>query len=99
MRSSGCELRLLRLPLMEDEPARWLAPVGNRVAALLPWDSISPSSAVSRLFTPGGGSSVESEPARAAGAVSNADGRNSVVVRVRRSPRMEALADWRLRPV
>src|SRR5690242_19284631 len=86
MRGLHRAVRVGRLLLMEDEPARWLAPAGNRAAAILPWDSISPSSATSRLFTPGGGSSMESEPARAAGAVSNADGRDSVAVRVRRSP-------------
>jgi hypothetical protein len=45
------------------------------VAAVTPWDSTSPSSAISRLFTPGGRADLGSEPARAAGSVSNAGGR------------------------
>jgi hypothetical protein len=48
----------------EDEPARRLAPAGNRAAAGTSWASTAPSSAISRPFASGGRADMESEPIR-----------------------------------
>jgi hypothetical protein len=84
----------IALPSSEDEPARRLAPAGNRAALWGEFRVLRPLPSPVCSHRAGEQSPMESEPARDAGAAPNAAGRFGVAVRVCRSPREK---QWKMR--